>query len=64
MKRALGKIILFLKAAKNVPVKNRSRIGGNMKRDRGFTKRIYVLANRAAELRSSEQRRGGERKGS
>lgn len=30
------------------------------KRDGGFTKRIYVLANRAAELRSSEQRGGGE----
>lgn len=60
IKRTLGKIILFLKAAENVLVKNRSRIGGNRKRDGGFTKRIYVLANRAAELRSSEQRGGGE----
>lgn len=57
-----GKIILFLKTAKNVLVKIGSvSIGSKQKRDRRFIKCIYVHANRAAELRSSGQRRGRRR---
>lgn len=53
IKYAIGKIELFLKAAKNVKIISVVYICSNGKRDRGFMKRIYVLANRAAELRSS-----------
>lgn len=64
IKYTIGKIKLFLKAAKNVLVKiDRCKpyMRQCTKRDRGFTKRICVLANRAAELRSSKQRRGRRR---